>query len=364
MSPARAMLKTTSSTKSILKRPGALPLSPALPHAASFSVQVSPFLQSPHVQFLPSPSLVSIFTAHSVASYDRAPISVSPMERVYVTSLEGFKLSAAPKPFRSIGVAQNSPAITDFEDPRSPKLQPSAKQNALHFAAFTSNEMATRPSQTLAKSLASYPRSPYPSAPLTTQDRNTDVIITHRTRASSLELPRRNRKGLTLAPPPFVTPVTPPPASLDRSVFSPSMDKSMKPAPLDLESRLSQAFWEALSLEEESDDEVMVTALEYPSSAVEFTEKMDTHTSHPQIMYADAHGALWSPGLPKPGAAVNRIRESLMSPGKRSSFSGYIRKDFTAPTPNDPFAAFPSFASVIEMEGTITYPSRVLECGI
>ena len=365
MSPARAMLKTTSSTKSILKRPGALPLSPALPHAASFSVQVSPFLQSPHVQFPPSPSLVSIFTAHSVASYDRAPISVSPLERIYVTSLEGFKLSAPPKPFRSIGPALNSPAITDFEDPRSPKLQPAAKQNALHFASFTSNQVVTRPSRTLAKSLASYPRSPYPSAPLTSQDRDADVI-THRARASSLELPRRNKKGLTLAPPPSVTAVTPPPVSLDRSVFSPSMDKGMKPAPLDLESRLSQAFWEALSLEEaeESDDEVMVTALEYPSSAVEFTGKMDTHTSHPQIMYADAHGALWSPGLPKPGAAVNKIRQSLMSPGKRSSFSGYIRKDFTAPTPNDPFAAFPSFASVIEMEGTITYPSRVLDCGI
>jgi hypothetical protein len=365
MSPARAMLKTTSSTKSILKRPGELPLSPAVPLAASFSVQVSPLLQSPHVQFLPSPSLVSIFTAHSVASYDRAPISVSPLERVYVTPLAGFKLSAAPKSFRSIGVAPNSPAIRDFEDPRSPKLQPAAKQNALHFAAFTSSQTATRPSQTLSKSLASYPRSPYPSAPLTTQDRDSDDIITPLARASSLELPRRNRKGLTLAPPPSVTPVTPPPVSLDRSLFSPSMDKGMKVAPLDLESRLSQAFWEALSLEaEESDDEVMVTALEYPSSAVEFTGKMDQHTSHPQIMYADAHGALWSPGLPKPGAVVNRIRESLMSPGKRSSFSGFIRKDFTAPTPNDPFAAFPSFASVIEMEGSITYPSRVLECGI
>jgi hypothetical protein len=100
---------------------------------------------------------------------------------------------------------------------------------------------------------------------------------------------------------------------------------------------------------EEGDDEAMFTALEYPLSAVD-----------PQIMYASADGALWSPALPKPGAAVNRIRASLMlSPSKRlSSSSSFItRKDFTAPTPNDPFAAFPSFAAV--MDSAITYPSRV-----
>jgi len=366
-SPSRAMLK---STRSILKCPDALLLSPALARAANFSAQVSPFLKSPHVQFLPSPSLVSIFTAHSEASYDRAPISVSPFERTYVTSLEGFKLLAPPKPFRSIAAAQNSPAITDFEDPRSPKVQPAAKQNTLRFAAFSSNQTVTRPSQTLAKSLASFPRSPYPSAPLPVKDRETDDITTHRARASSLELPRRNKRGLTLAPP-SVIPVAPPPSSLDRSIFSPSVpsiNKDKKPLPLDLESRLSQAFWEVLSLEEaeETDDETMVTALEYPPSAVESAGnmEMDMHTTHPQIMYADADGALWSPEMPKPGATVNRIRESLLSPGRRSSFGGIVRKDFTAPTPNDPFAAFPSFAAAIEM-GTIAYPSRAaLEFGI
>jgi hypothetical protein len=273
------------------------------------------------------------------------------LERTYVTSLEDFKLSAPPKPFRSISAAQNSPAITDFEDPRSPKVQPAAKQNLLRFAALTSNQSATRHSQTLANSLASYPRSPYPSAPLVPTEHANDVVTedgpTQRTRASSLELPKRNKKGLTLGPS-SVTPAPPTPSSLGRSVFSPSVDEGKIPAPLDLESRLNEAFWNSVSLEE-SDDEVMVTALEYPSSAVE-----------PQIMYAGADGALWSPALPKPGAAVNRIRESLMSPGKRSSFSGIVRKDFTAPTPNDPFAAFPSFAAVMEVDSAIAYPSRVV----
>jgi len=231
----------------------------------------------------------------------------------------------------------------------------------------------TRHSKTLADSLASYSRSPYPSAPLVpaeyADDTVNDSLLTNRPRASSLELPRRNKKGLTLGHSSSFIPIAPTPSSsLGRSVFSPSINEDkLRVAPLDLESRLSEAFWGAVSLEEcasddDDDDEVMVTALEYyPTSAVES-----------QIMYADADGALWSPALPKPGVAAavnNRIRESssLMSPiSKRlssltttttRSFGGIIRKDFTAPTPNDPLASFPSFAAA--MEG-ITYPSRVV----
>jgi len=350
VSPTFATLQRAGSTRSILKRPGALLLSPAYPLSASFSFQHSPssLLRSPHVKFLPSPSLVSTFTAHSARSYDRAPISVSPLERAYVTSLEDFKLSAAPRPFRSISAAQNSPAITDFEDPRSPKVQPASKQNLLRFATLTSNQKPTRPSQTLANSLASYPRSPYPSAPLVSAEVVNNVVpedsLTHRVRAASLELPRRNKKGLTLGFPSEI-PVAPTPSSLGRSVFSPSINEGKLPAPLDLESRLSEAFWKAVSLEE-NDDEVMYTALEYPTSGPE-----------PQIMYGNADGAVWSPALPKPGAAVNRIRESLMS-SQRSSFGGFVRKDFTAPTPNDPIAAFPSFTAA--MDSAITYPSKVV----
>ena len=351
VSPTRATLQRSASTRSILKRPGALPLSPAYPSTAFLSTQQSPLLRSPHVKFVPSPSLVSTFTVHSAQSYDRAPISVSPLERTYLNSLEDFKLLAPPKPYRSIFSAQNSPAITDFEDPRSPKVQPAAKQNLLRFAALTNSQTATRPSQTLANSLASYPRSPYPSAPLVPTEEVIDVVIedsvTHRGRASSLDIPKRNKKGLTLGSS-SVIPVAPTPSALGRSVFSPSVNEGKIPVPLDLESRLNEDFWKAVSLEE-SDDEVMVTALEYPSSAVES-----------QIMYGDADGTVWSPALPRPGAAVNKIRETLMSPGKRSSFGGIVRKDFTAPTPNDPFAAFPSFTAAMELDGAIAYPSKVL----
>jgi len=267
-----------------------------------------------------------------------------------VTSLEDFKLSAPPRPFRSISAAQNSPAITDFEDPRSPKVQPGAKQNLLRFAALTNHQAATRHSQTLANSLASYPRSPYPSAPLVPKvnDVVTEDSPTQRARASSLELPRRNKKKLTLEAASVVPIVAPTPSSLGRSIFSPSNNEGKIPAPLDLESRLSEAFWKAVSLEE-NDDEVMYTALEYPPSGVES-----------QIMYGSADGTLWSPAVPKPGAAVQRIRDSLLSAGNRSSFSGFVRNDVTAPTPNDPIAAFPSFTAAMEVDSAITYPSRVV----
>jgi hypothetical protein len=275
------------------------------------------------------------------------------LERTYLTSLDDFNLSAAPKPFRSIPAVQNSPAITDFEDPRSPKVQPAARQNLLRFAAFTNNKTATRPSKTLASSLASYPRSPYPSAPLAPSEQVNDVVagdslISHRPRASSLGLPKRNKKGLTLDES-SVIPIAPTPSYLGRSVFSPSIDEDKIQAPLDLESRLNEAFWKVVSLEE-TEDEAMFTALEFPSSAA----------AEPQIMYGNADGAVWSPAVPKPGAAVDRIRESLMSPSRRLSLGGFVRKDFTAPTPNDPFAAFPSFAAAMEVDGAITYPSRVV----
>lgn len=292
-SPIRGTLQRAASARSILKQP-ILPLSPAYPFAACSTFQVSTSLRSSHVQFLPSP------------------------------------------------------AVTEFEDPRSPKVQPAAKQN-YSFLAFTSIQSATRSSRTLGKSIASYPRSPYPSASLVPpehyNDLNTDDSHTHRGRSSSLELPRRNKKGLTLG-----SSAVSSPSSLGCPVFSPFVNEGREPAAPDLESGLSQAFWAALSLEEaeNSADEVMFTALEYPPSAVQ-----------PQIMYANADGALWSPALPKPGAAVDRIRESLMSPGNRSSISRIIRQDFTAPSPNDPFAAFPSFTAAMEMNGAISYPSRV-----
>ena len=361
VSPTLVTKQRTASARSILKRPGALPLSPAHPFTVSFSIQQSP-LRSPQPALADfedprSPTRVTLQRAASARSILKRPGAL-PLSPTYpftaCFSIQHSPLVRSPlvppRPVRSISTAHNSPAITDFEDPRSPKAQPPAKENLLRFEALASNQTAARLGQPLASALVSYPRSPYPSAPLVSAEhvnyQGAEDSPTQRARASSLELPKRNKKGLTLGP--SVTSVAPTPSSLGRSVFSPSINEDKVPAPLDLESRLNEAFWNSVSLaKSDEDDEAMFTALEYPSSAVD-----------PQIMYASADGALWSPALPKPGVAVNKIRESLMSPGKSSSISGVFRKDITAPTPNDPFAAFPSFTAA--MEGTITYPSRVV----
>jgi hypothetical protein len=424
---------TNRSTRTILRRPEALalsPRSPAFTQIASFSVQLSPSaakaLKSPHVHFPPSPSqLIATFATHSAGSYDRAPISVSPNplvmpgwgERVYSPSVDGFRLQPAPKAFRTLEY-QPSPVITEFADPRSPKLQPAAKVNetkiatsTIRFAAFLSTQKVpvTRPSKSLEKSLATYPRSPFPSAPVSptevrelgpngaslvdnemeTRGRQSsrDNVIPSgsaraRARAQSLHERRQAkknlpRKDLTLAPRFNVgeSYAAATPSPLGRSIFSPavaSLNRANKPAPLPMDA-LTQEFWQAISLEPTASeasadfDQPMVTALEYPESAVEYEEKLDMtlrSAQQPPLMYAGADGALWSPGLPKAGAAIGKLRESLMSPGVGKSFgrmSTIVRKDFTAPSPNDPFAAFPTFgAAMLGAEGSLQYPPRVV----
>jgi hypothetical protein len=165
------------------------------------------------------------------------------------------------------------------------------------------------------------------------------------------------------------------PSPLGRSVFSPavaSLNRPNKPAPLAMDA-LTQEFWQAVSLEPSASeasadyDQPMVTAMEYPESAVEYEEKLDMtlrSARQPPLMYAGADGALWSAGLPKPRAALGKIQESLMSPGVGKSFgrmSAIVRKDFTAPSPNDPFAAFPSFGAAMSgADGSLQYPPRVV----
>lgn len=381
-----------------------LPLSP-LAQNATFSVLLSPSaraLKSPHVHFPPSPSkLHATYVTHGPGSYDRAPISISPNplnlpgrgERVYSPTLNGFRLHAVPKPFRAL-TYQASPVISDFEDPRSPKLPapavlPGRENPSIRFAPFTSVPDSSRSQTVLGDSLSTYPRSPYPSAPLEYRSEEyemenrgrsrtrTNVTIIDgssraRARASSIEARhnKRNKKGLTLGPQfGAVLDTEAGSEASPRGIFSPavtSINRSKKPAPLALDS-LAESFWQSVSLEASSDaasiDEPMVTALEYPESAAEYEEKFDMtlrSAAQPALMYANAEGALWSPALPVPGHKANRIRESLMSPAVTKSFEKrVVRRDFTAPSPNDPFAAFPSFTAALQLVDGIQRPAPV-----
>jgi len=404
-SPARAV-----SRHSILKhRPALLPLSPSA-QAVSFSSLSSTTSQratkSPtsRVRFPTSPSkLVATINTYPSDSYDRVPISVSPNpvalpgwgERVYSPSIGGFRLTAAPNVFRALSMTcQPSPIVTEFEDPRSPRLHPSADVTV---SKSTSTRMAVmqepRPALTkpLEKALTSYPRSPYPSAAFAEDsDAESDMetrgrqlprtaneisgAARARARAQSREarIHTLSRSEFTPVPSPLAqTFVTTTPS------HTASLNRAKKPAPLALGSdsagsdQLSNAFWKSVSINAESADEPMVTALEYPESAVEYEERIDMDirsASQPPLMFAGADGVLFSPGLPKPHSRVERLRESLqqvMSPGvKRTSFTPIARKEVTAPSPNDPFAAFPSFGAVLEkvgLDSAIAFPPQVVQ---
>jgi hypothetical protein len=184
------------------------------------------------------------------------------------------------------------------------------------------------------------------------------------------------------------------PSSPDTSL---SLKRSNKPAPLQLggtpeSEKLSDDFWRSMSLSEvpdiaidsAADSEAMFTAQEYPvpESAVLYEATQDAQlesATAPQVLYAGSDGVplpcpspLWSPGLPRRGAAAQKIRDSLtmsmMSPGvggmRRFSGLSVQRKDITAPSPNDPFAAFPSFAAALEgSDAGLAYPKPVVSRG-
>lgn len=351
-SPARSTIQARP--RSVMKRPTALPTSPL---ASGFTSLASPGIKSPHVHFPPSAVLSKTFSTHSPRSYDRTAIAVSPNplalpvwgDRVYSPSVDSFKLGAAPKPFRSL-TYQASPVVADFEDPRSPKLQPAAKTAGVRFTPFPVTPVA-RPR----KEISSAPRSPYP------------------------ELSSRNKKGLTLgarkAGGNFISLSSPltQASFISPSVESSSLKRAHKPAPLNLggtpeSDKLSKDFWSSMSIHEpqSAEEEAMYTALEYPESAVMYEATQEAQlesAAAPEVLYAGSDGIpLWSPGVPKPGFAAKKIRESLLSPApKRTSFAPIARKEITAPSPNDPFAAFPSFAAALEGGfGSISYPAPIV----
>jgi len=291
---------------------------------------------------------------------------------------------------------QMSPQVAEFEDPRSPRLQPAADvtgttaANAMRFSKMVAAE-GTR-IQPLKKALRTYPRTPYPTA--TTHEGNAEMeaqgrqlprtanemLEAARARARSHEgrlAGKRNKHGLALDRP-IASSASPLSQSFVAAAqfHTSSISRSNKPAPLPLESestesdRLSNAFWNSVCIE--SADEPMVTAIEYPESAIEYEEKMDIgirSASQPPLMFAGADGVLFSPGLPRAHARVEKLRESIqqvMSPTvkKSSLILPIARKVVTAPSPNDPFAAFPSFGAVLEQvskDSAIQYPAAVAQ---
>jgi hypothetical protein len=350
--------------------------------------------KSPHVSFMNSPQLVATFATFCPETYDRAPIKVSPNPlampergaRFYSPTVNHFKLSAPPPPKAAALTRLNSilqaaqcasPAITEFEDPRSPKpvahAAPAAQQ--IRFASFEFAATPARQPVPLAQSLGSYPRSPYPSAPLSpSAPKHVEADIQGRSRRLSdmttSTRPRAAEKVKRTTGTPF------PSSPLKSSFQSPTLQRAHRPAPLALEvqndTELSNAFWNSMTLEIETP---MVTALEYPESAVAM-EEIDlkspapaVKSPGPSLMFGIQDGSVWSPSVAKKPTAARSalLRSALMSPG-RAAFAKPkpIKHSLVAsPSPSDPFASFPSFAAVLSLEPSIAgaslaFPARAM----
>ena len=418
---------TPRSSKSILKRPAPLPLSPGAPapFAASFSVLVSPNKLSPHVHFTGSPAMVATFSALSPASFDRAPISASPAsaswaDRVVSPAGNTFKLGNPPK--RTPTVAKNNTlTVPSFEDPRSPKpyisRNPAPKETSRDtptvatltvpsfgdprspkpYVARSSAQKETLTStkkdalapptpfvdprspkpyiprsgvrfeeivlhvprgphgmENLGKALTVYPRSPYPSAPLADEEVDStmeDLINSPRgrtmmrspkptkrpthSRARSLsDIQSSNSKRRPAPAAAFLSPVKESPNVMMKT-------PATRPAPLPLpaeisEAQLSTAFWQAMTLEE---------------------TPVSSGLNSPALMFGNQDGTLWSPRpRKKEFRGMGETMVSMMSPAQRNVFR---KGDVASPSPNDPFAAFPSFTiALMNMEGVISYPPR------
>jgi len=390
-SPAHAFMRPASA-RSILKRPAPLPLSPnPLPFAASFSVVINSSHLSPHVHFPSSPAMAATFSAFSPNTYDRAAIVVSPgsaglsawanrplspsahnafklldppkrksaiSQRAQTLAVPAFEDPRSPKPYKAdppkylSGAPQKAQAleVPTFEDPRSPK--PYKARSGVSFEELTLHvPRGNRGMEELGKSLSTYPRSPYPSAPI---EEDSDGVADAEARGrwpGKVDKPRAPPRARSLENKPKRRQNIPMHVAspLKQNFLSPVRESPRvavtKPAPLDLEGdSLTQAFWQSMSLEGEPESAYM-TANEMLSPA-------------PGIMFGSKDGSLWSP-RPKPRKDVRRglgAEPSVLSPAQRIAFSkGMV----ASPSPNDPFAAFPSFSiALMSMDGMVTYPPR------
>ncbi|KAG6901591.1 hypothetical protein C0995_010262 [Termitomyces sp. Mi166 len=405
-SPVHALMKPAL-TRPILKKPATLPLSPKpLPFAASFSVVINSPRPS-HVHFPSSPAMAATFAAYSPNTYDRGPIITSPespglsgwANRQLSPSADNvFKLLAPPKRKAQAHSSQFL-VVPTFEDPRSPKpyqevyKAPAATQTAQFLSVpaiedprspkpykpctgvslpeLTLNVPRPRPSRRstgeLGKALSTYPRSPYPSAPIeenVAMDIDKDGSETPergrwptktgkfqpRSRARSLDKEPKSRRRPNLVQAQHVA------SPLPESFLSPVMESTSakaKPTPASLD--LETQFWDSLTLEEAEPESAYATANEILESAVSVSSPVAN------IMFGSKDGQLWSPRMSKKDIHRDRVLGvdigSALSPAQRKVFS---KSMVASPSPNDPFAAFPSFtiAMMSGMDGNITYPPR------
>lgn len=317
-------IKSPTTPRSILKRPTPLPLSPSAMNIqfASFSVHVSPTVTSPHVHFPNSAKLTSTFMTHSPNTYDRASIVVSPNplampaygDRVFSPISGVFKNS------QNVEVASPSPLPKTVEvaelNLELPQVAKPAKVKQTRASVKFQQKLATKqptplPRDDLPSALLKYPRSPYPTAPMSPAGKENTVAP----EVNSAKVTRGTKQR---------------PAKAEQTI---QMSASA-------EEKLSQEFWKSVTLE----------GVPNPST--------------PTFMFGTQDGGLWSPGLPpamRGGATESVGLSSVLSPFSRTTFANHVNPQaILSPTPNDTLSSFPSFSQVLTGNPGITYPPKAI----
>lgn len=303
---------------------------------------------------------------------------MSPMMSPAFVSKE-FKLLDPPK-------LKRKPTV-HFHDPRSPRPAVMASLNA---AALT---LGSEPTTELAKALMAYPRSPYPSAPLSPE--RTSVVYESSSDDAQQQpragLKRRNtadnailttRNGASNTAGSAVTfqltssrRLAPPHLDLSAAMVQPSSSNSSLSPVREIQTEngaddagLSDAFWESVSIE----DGALASAAEEEGSEAGFPESVtgsqvsDTEdaasflNAHdhehalvprspmppPALLFGDSDGALWSPGITR---EQDQARFTL----------GIKRSTFAAPSPKDPLARFPTFGLALQRVATTSSMDKI-----
>ncbi|KAJ7726376.1 hypothetical protein B0H16DRAFT_268108 [Mycena metata] len=204
----------------------------------------------------------------------------------------------------------------------------------------------------LDKALFTYPRSPYPSAPTSSKNKeNPEISRVARTR--SLDSPRSRRAvkrpaSLNVR---VGRPATP------RISSTPLANKFLSPVPESpatvtiASTRLDKEFWDSVSLQD-PDKEII------RPSVLETHEGSTPISAVPRFIFSTKDGLLWSPGLPsKEPSSVAEIR--IPADWTASEFPKSDR--WTVTSPKEHVLDYPSIECVLSVDATTTsYPPPVL----
>lgn len=319
-----------------------------------------------------------MFSTHSPGSYDRAAIVVSPNplalpawgDRVYSPSTGAFQRDNSTIATQVASPLLNKPVVSAaalgeevvvMAPPKAKNIKAKSQARRAKFEenlASSNGKALPREINGMTRSITQFPRSPYPSAPLSPFSPIEVSETVRPQRAASVSGTTSGVRKIK-ANRPAALGIVGSELSLAQNASTPSRPSFLSPvaespaAPLD-SSRLSQDFWRSVSVSEE----IAAEQAEQSTAAAEAEGPETPVSAVPRFMFGTKDGQLWSPGLPKKF-------ESMLSPLSRTTFASPITsitgEKILSPMPNDRMANYPSFGMVLSgAADAIKYPQPVI----